>query len=93
VGTVVYYGAWAGEWVTDSKAPLLGHFAEDDPFTSADEVAAFEAAFRRADRAITTYVYPGTRHWFAEPSRPEYDGTAAALAWDRTIAFLRTILG
>ena len=92
VGTVVYYGAWAGEWVTDSRAPLLGHFAEDDPFTSAEEVADFEAAFRRADREITTYVYPGTKHWFAEPSRPEFDPAAAALAWERTLAFLRRVL-
>ena len=93
VGTVVYYGAWADEWVTRSKAPLLGHFAEDDLFTSADDVAQLEAAFRGAGREITTHVYPGTKHWFAEPSRPEYDEAAAQLAWDRTVAFLRRVLG
>jgi carboxymethylenebutenolidase len=92
VATVVYYGAWAGEWVTGSKAPLLGHFAEDDPFTSADEVADVAAAFRGAGREMTSHVYPGTKHWFAEPSRPEYDEAAAGLAWDRTLAFLRARL-
>ena len=93
VGTVVYYGAWADDWVAASKAPLLGHFAEDDPFTSAAEVADLEAAFRGAGREIATHVYPGTRHWFAEPSRPEYDPKAAGLAWDRTVEFLRRVLG
>ncbi len=93
LGTVVYYGAWAGSWVTSSKAPLLGHFAEDDPFTSADEVREFEAAFKSAGREITTHVYSGTKHWFAEPSRPEYDESAAELAFERTIAFLRRVLG
>ena len=88
VATVVYYGAWAGPWVTESKAPLLGHFAEDDPFTSADEVAEVETAFKGAGREMTSHVYPGTKHWFAEPSRPEYDPEAAQLAYDRTIAFL-----
>jgi carboxymethylenebutenolidase len=92
VATVVYYGAWADKWVTASKAPLLGHFAEDDPFTSAEEVAEFEKAFRDAGREITTHVYPGTKHWFAEPSRPEYDPAAAELAWQRTLTFLRESL-
>ncbi|HZM72138.1 MAG TPA: dienelactone hydrolase family protein [Candidatus Polarisedimenticolia bacterium] len=92
VGTVVYYGAWADSWVTKSNAPLLGHFAEDDPFTSAEEVSAFETAFRNAGRAITTHVYPGTKHWFAEPSRPEFDSKAAELAFERTGVFLRRVM-
>ena len=92
VGTVVYYGAWADTWVTKSNAPLLGHFAEDDPFTSAEDVSAFETAFRNAGRAITTHVYPDTRHWFAEPSRPEYRPEAADLAFERTLEFLRAAL-
>jgi len=92
-GIVCYYGVWAGEWVTQSKAPLLGHFAEDDPFTTADELAEFEAAFRGAGREMTTNIYPGTKHWFAEPSRPEYDLAAAGLAWERTVTFLRRTLG
>ena len=92
VGTVVYYGAWAGSWVTNSKAPLLGHFAETDPFTSAEDVATFETAFKSAGREITTHVYPGTKHWFAEPSRPEYDPSAAELAFERTLAFLQRVL-
>ena len=93
VGTVVYYGAWAGSWVKASNAPLLGHFAADDPFTTADEVREFEAAFRGANREITTHTYPGTKHWFAEPSRPEYDTDAAELAFERTLGFLKEQLG
>jgi carboxymethylenebutenolidase len=89
IATVVYYGAWVDEFVKQSRAPLLGHFAEVDPFTTDDEVSQLEAGFRDAGREITTYRYPGTGHWFAEPSRDAYRPEAAELAFERTVDFLR----
>jgi carboxymethylenebutenolidase len=91
--TVVYYGAYADEFLKDSTAPLLGHFAEEDPFTTDDEVSELEAGYSRAGRDITTYRYPGTGHWFAEPSRDAYRPEAAELAFERTVAFLRDTIG
>lgn len=91
--TVAYYGAWVGEFIGDADAPLIGHFAEEDPFTSDEDVRALEEAFMRAGRDIVTYRYPDTEHWFAEPSRPEFRPDAADLAFDRTVAFLRERLG
>ena len=91
--TVAYYGAWVGDFIGGADAPLIGHFAEQDPFTSDDDIVALEQAYRRADRDIVTYRYAGTAHWFAEPSRPEYQSAAADLAFDRSVAFLRDRLG
>ena len=41
---------------------------------------------KAAGHDITVELYPGTKHWFDEPSRPEYDEAASTLAWDRTRA-------
>jgi carboxymethylenebutenolidase len=93
-GSVVYYGAWSGAFVERSKAPLLGHFAEGDEFTSDEEIAEMEAAYRAAGREITVHRYPGTGHWFAEPSRTDaYRPEAADLAFERTLEFLGRVLG
>jgi carboxymethylenebutenolidase len=92
--TVAYYGAWTGAFVADATAPLLGHFAEEDPYTSDADVRELEDAYRAAGRAITTYRYPGTGHWFAEPSRDAYQREAAELAFGRTVDFLHgTLVG
>ena len=90
--SVVYYGTTGGPVLAQPGAPVLGHFAEDDPFEGPDDVAAFEAGLRSAGREITTYLYPGTGHWFAEPSRDAFREEAANLAFERTVEFLRRTL-
>lgn len=61
--------------------PLLCHFAEIDEFEPLETVQ--NMAVRNGD----IHIYPGTRHWFCESDRPEYNEEAAALAWQRSIAF------
>ena len=55
-------------------------------------MAAFEDALRSAGRDVAIHLYPGTGHWFAEPSRDAYRADPAELAVDRTVAFLRAHL-
>ena len=71
-----------------ARAAYLGHFAAHDDFEPLEAVRALEAKIRAAGREVTFHVYPGARHWFFEPNRPEYDPAAAELAWERTLAFL-----
>ena len=87
--TVVYYGTVSGPSLSRARTPVLGHFAESDQFETDETVAAFEATLRTAGREVTIHRYPGTGHWFAEPSTPAYDEAAAELAFERTIDFLR----
>jgi carboxymethylenebutenolidase len=90
-GLVSYYGY--GEFEPGAKLPpILGHFAENDEFDSVEDVRGVERKLIEAKHVAEFHVYPGTKHWFDEPSRPEYDKAASELAWKRTLAFLDTQL-
>jgi carboxymethylenebutenolidase len=90
--TVVYYGSIEGPSLTRARTPVLGHFAETDPYETDEGVAAFERTLQTAGRDVEIQRYPGTGHWFAEPSKEAYVPEAAELAFDRTVAFLRRYL-
>lgn len=93
VASVVYYGSLRGGSLARARVPVLGHFAEKDPYESDEGVAAFESALRAAGRDVVIHRYPGTGHWFAEPSRDAYRAAPADLAFERTVTFLRRHLG
>jgi carboxymethylenebutenolidase len=86
--TVIFYGAGSGRFRT-AKSAVQGHFAEHDPYEDPEYIAAMEHHMQDAGLAPAFHFYPGTRHWFMESDRPEFDPDAAALAWQRTLAFLR----
>ncbi len=82
-----FYGAAAEtSAVPGIKAPLLIHFAENDPRVNA-MWPAYEQALKAAGVRYEAYVYPGTQHGFHNNSTPRYNEAAAKLAWERTIAF------
>lgn len=80
---VTYYADRTGDL---AGVPVLGHFAETDPF--ADDQPGMIAKLSAAGAPCAAHVYPGTTHWFAERDRPEYDAEAAMLAFRRTVDFL-----
>ena len=88
---VSYYGYGEIE-PGKSLPPILGHFAENDEFEALDDMRKTEKALADGGHDAQFHVYPGTKHWFDEPSRPEYDKAASELAWKRTLAFLDTHL-
>lgn len=90
---VTFYGSYSGLDFGKAQAAYLCHFAEDDPYEGAESIAATQQELRASGRRATIYTYPGTKHWFVEANRPDaYDADAAALAWERTIAFLNAEL-
>jgi carboxymethylenebutenolidase len=67
-------------------AAYLGHFAENDQFVESPQAAGVTKPLPEGSAA---HIYPGMKHWFTEPDRPEFDEEAAELVYARTIAFLR----
>jgi carboxymethylenebutenolidase len=88
-GAVPFYGGQPRpEEVAAIKAPLLIHYAEQDPRVNAGW-PAYEAALKAANVRYEAYIYPGTQHGFNNDTTPRYDKAAATLAWQRTIAFFK----
>ena len=85
---VTFYSSYPGLDYGNAKAAYLCHFAEHDPWESAESVAEMEQSLQAAGRPVTIYTYPGTKHWFFEENRSEYNAEAAQLSWERTIDFL-----
>jgi carboxymethylenebutenolidase len=84
---VPFYGGPAPiEDVPKIKAALLLQFAATDERVNA-AWPAYEAALKAAKVRYEAHVYPGTQHGFNNDTTPRYDEKAAALAWERTMAF------
>lgn len=81
-----YGGQPAAEDVAAIKAPLQIHYAGLDERVNAGW-PAYEAALKANGVRYTMHMYDNTNHGFHNDSTPRFDEAAAALAWERTIAF------
>lgn len=86
---VIYYGGVTAdkEQLATLQMPVLGHFAETDPIVPPDTVLAFRDALAELGKDADIYIYPGTKHAFANPSGLAYNAAAAEEAWARTTQF------
>lgn len=87
---VTYYGPGEVD-TTKPLPPVLSHVGDLDD--DAAYLREMHDMLKAAGKDVTTHIYPGAKHWFDEPSRPEYDKAASDLAWERTLSFLRKHLG
>jgi carboxymethylenebutenolidase len=72
----------------------LAHFAETDEWVSAASVRNLEKSLCKAGRAFEFYTDPDTGHCFFEDDRSDaFEPEAAALAWTRTMDFLKKSMG
>ncbi|MCP4329194.1 MAG: dienelactone hydrolase family protein [Alphaproteobacteria bacterium] len=95
--TVIYYGSVGPEFggidrtpqsLAKLAGPVLGHYADRDGWITKDMVAGFEAAMAEAGKSNASYWYQAN-HAFANPTQAPYDEADAALAWTRTLDFLK----
>jgi carboxymethylenebutenolidase len=87
---VPYYGMQpSAEDVAKIKAPVLAHYAENDPGIDKG-IPAFEEELKKAGLEYHIYTYPGTQHAFNNDTNPQrYNEEAAKLAWKRTTDFFK----
>jgi len=85
---VSYYGGRTVGFLDEpTRAPMLFHFGQRDPIITAEAVAAHRAK----QPAARIHVYPAG-HGFNCEARQDFDPDSAALAWQRTTAFLEEAL-
>jgi carboxymethylenebutenolidase len=87
---VPYYGKQpANGDVAKIKAPIMAHYAGNDPGINAG-IQAFEDELKKQSKEYQIFMYEGASHAFNNDSNPErYNPEAAKLAWGRTIAFFK----
>jgi carboxymethylenebutenolidase len=88
---VPYYGGGVttpAEIARRARCPVLAHFGEKDHWIPLDSVAAF----KKAHPEVEVHLY-AANHGFNCDHRGAYDATAAALARERTLAFLAKHMG
>lgn len=82
--------------VLDQKSiipvPTVIHIGSEDPFMKMDEVDALRERFSD-DHQIEIYEYPEMGHAFANPGRDTYVKPAADMAYSRSLAVLRKVIG
>lgn len=84
---VPYYGGQPNaEETARIKGALQLHFGELDKRVNAGW-PAFEEALKANEVEHEAFFYEGANHGFHNDTTPRFDEAAAALAWERTLAF------
>ena len=87
---ITYYGGgMPNHAALTPRCPVLAHFGGLDTHIPLDGVHAFGAA----QPSVSLQLYPAGQHGFNCDQRDSFDAASAALARERTLAFLRANVG
>ena len=105
-GVVSFHGSLGGGSTAapgSIKARILVANGADDPFVTAEQIAAFKAEMDAAGADYTFINYPGARHSFTNPGADQfgekfglplaYDAEADADSWAEMQAFFQSLFG
>jgi carboxymethylenebutenolidase len=91
--TVIYYGKvdLDSAQLAKLKGPVLGQFAQQDGWINHAMVDPFVDRMQKLGKPIEVHWYEAN-HAFANPTGQNYHQKDAALAWSRTLQFLKANL-
>jgi carboxymethylenebutenolidase len=91
---VLYYAIPANlDLIANFNAAVQFHYAEQDPHIQ-PQIEPIEKRLVGHSKIYEQFIYEGAKPNFANESLPKwYNKTEAALAWDRTVLFLKRQLG
>lgn len=91
---VMYYGMpeLNVDQLSILQAPVLGIFADFDPWITPDIVEEFKSNMKTAGKQLICHSFPA-HHAFANSANQGYDSQCSAKAYELTIEFLRQRLG
>lgn len=91
---VPFYGTPRDEFIDFSgpRPPILGHYGRKDPIVSVDRVEAIAAKASAAGCRFDVQLYDAGHAFMRSADPSAYHAESAALAWERTIDFLRAEL-
>ena len=94
VGAAVpFYGLLKEDYgdLSGIRAPMLGHFGEQDDFTTPDAARALAERIQKESGVTPQFLfYPAGHAFFNDENLlGTYDPEQAQLAWSRTVEFLR----
>lgn len=88
---VPFYGTPKDEYANNwrIKAPVLGHYSKEDPFVSIERARKITQMVNEGGGSMELCEYDAGHAFMREGDPHAYNAAAAALAWDRTLAFLK----
>ena len=92
---VVFYGKVPPVETLDYLlCPVLYHYGAKDGWVTKQEVDRLAQGLKQFGKRGAVHVYPEAGHAFFNDTRPDaHHAASAALAWERTLQFLRRHLG
>jgi carboxymethylenebutenolidase len=85
---VSYYAMPSAGDAAALAIPLLAHWSEHDDWDSDARPVDLVTELKQRGVDVESYLYPGSRHGFANADIGAFDLDAAEHAWQRTVTFL-----
>jgi carboxymethylenebutenolidase len=85
---IVYYGGLPNplDLLDNIQAPILAVYGEDE----GEKANELEKELKARNKSVDKHIYPGAGHGFFNDTGGNHHADAAADAWTKTLAFLKT---